>query len=85
MIIEVLELLDSQGQKTGKWRLTVRSGEKTNPRGLCTHVHDFYLDAWNCIEAWEAAKKISGDSYHTPCRWNKSTHTLVLLRGSCYA
>ncbi|MEH2242362.1 hypothetical protein [Nostoc sp.] len=62
MIIEVLELLNLQGQKTGKWRLTIRSGEKTNPCGLCTHIHNSYQEAWNCIEAWEEAKKLTGDS-----------------------
>lgn len=62
MIVQVLELLSPLGQKTGKWRLTLRSSEKSNPRGLCTHVHDSYEDAWNCLEAWAAAKKLSGDS-----------------------
>ncbi|WP_104907147.1 hypothetical protein [Nostoc sp. 'Lobaria pulmonaria (5183) cyanobiont'] len=59
-IVEVLEIIDS-GQKTGRWRLTSRSnGNK--PHGLCTHVHNSYDEAWNCVEAWQAAKKPFGDS-----------------------
>jgi len=61
-IIEVLELLNPQGQKTGNWRLTVRSAEKANASGLCNHLHNSYESAWNCTEAWSAAKKLTGDS-----------------------
>ncbi|MEH2371760.1 hypothetical protein [Nostoc sp.] len=61
-IIEVLELLDPEGNNSGKWRLTIRSDEKPNPCALCTHTHDSYEEAWNCLEAWAAAKKLSGDS-----------------------
>ena len=62
MIIEVLQLLVPLGQKTGNWRLTVRETEKSNAHGLCTHLHDSYESAWNCTEAWQAAKKLTGDS-----------------------
>ncbi|MEH1772977.1 hypothetical protein [Nostoc sp.] len=59
-IVEVLEIT-LQGQKTGQWRLTARfhSGQ---PHGLCTHVHHSYESAWNCLEAWGAAKRLPGDS-----------------------
>ncbi|MEH2461141.1 hypothetical protein [Nostoc sp.] len=63
MIIEVLELIDSQEQKTGHWQLTVKSSEQSNPQGLCNHLHNSYAEAWNCLEAWTAAKKLSGDSW----------------------
>ncbi|MEH1847710.1 MAG: hypothetical protein V7L25_22700 [Nostoc sp.] len=63
MIIQVLEILDLQGQKTGHWQLTIRSVEKSNPQGLCNHLHTSYVDAWNCVEAWKAAVKLSGKSH----------------------
>ena len=62
MIIEVLELLNSEGQKSAKWGLTARATEKSNASGLCNHLHNSYEEAWNCIEAWKAAKKLTGDS-----------------------
>ncbi|MEH1887426.1 hypothetical protein [Nostoc sp.] len=64
-IIEVLEIIDS-GQRTGRWQLTLRS-DGNKPYGLCTHVHNSYDEAWNCLDAWAAAKKLSpksrGDSF----------------------
>ncbi|MDF5736806.1 MAG: hypothetical protein PUQ00_14350 [Nostoc sp. S13] len=62
MIVEVLQLLDSQRQKTEYWRLTTRIGEKSNACGLCNHLHNSYVEAWNCTDAWKAAKKLTGDS-----------------------
>ncbi|MFN6484638.1 MULTISPECIES: hypothetical protein [unclassified Nostoc] len=59
-IVEVLQVVDQEGLLTGKWRLTVRTNAK--PYGLCTHVHDSYESAWNCTQAWQAAKKLTGDS-----------------------
>ena len=61
LILEVLEIVDEKGRLTGKWRLTVRR-DGNQPHGLCTHVHHSYDQAWNCIEAWQAAKQFSGDS-----------------------
>ena len=60
-ITEVLEILSPQGQKTGMWQLTTRIGA-SKPHRLCTHVHHSYESAWNCMEAWAVAKKISRDS-----------------------
>ncbi len=60
-IVEVLEIIDSAG-KTGRWRLTARTGAN-KPHGLCTHVHNSYNEAWNCTEAWAAAKKLSTNSH----------------------
>ncbi|MEH1917827.1 MAG: hypothetical protein V7L10_26425, partial [Nostoc sp.] len=61
-IVEVLEIVNSQGSGIGKWRLTTRvDGNK--PQGLCTHRHDSYDEAWKCVEAWMMAKKLSGDSW----------------------
>lgn len=59
-ILEVLQIVDSQGVGIGKWRLTTRV-DGSKPQGLCTHRHDSYDEAWNCVEAWIMAKK-SGDS-----------------------
>ncbi|MEH2270315.1 MAG: hypothetical protein V7K68_18040 [Nostoc sp.] len=59
-IVEVLEIT-LQGQKTGQWRLTARF-HGSQPHGLCTHVHNSYESAWNCLEAWGAAKRLPGDS-----------------------
>ncbi|MEH2287177.1 hypothetical protein [Nostoc sp.] len=56
--VEVLEIIDSEGERTGQWQLTVRR-EDNRPYGLCAHVHHSYDQAWNCIEAWTAAKKLS--------------------------
>jgi len=64
MIIESLELVNSQGEKTGYWRLTIRSGEKGEVHGLCNHLHESHDEAWNCLEAWEHSKKLMGDSHH---------------------
>ncbi|MEH2425862.1 MAG: hypothetical protein V7K48_34675 [Nostoc sp.] len=62
MIIQVLQLIDPQGRKTEYWRLTARTDEKSNACGLCNHLHNSYLEAWNCKDAWKAAIKIRGDS-----------------------
>ena len=62
MIIEVLQIVDQQGQKLERWRLTTRNSEKSKPCGLCVCIHNSYESAWNCIDAWSAAKKLSGDS-----------------------
>lgn len=61
-IIEVLEIVNSQGRGIDKWRLTARAKANSTPQGLCTHQHYSYDEAWNCIEAWQMAKKVSGDS-----------------------
>ncbi|MHC5598767.1 MAG: hypothetical protein ACYTXC_22990 [Nostoc sp.] len=61
-IVEVLEIVNSQGSGIGKWRLTTRVDESSKPQGLCTHRHDSYAEAWNCVEAWTMAKEVSGDS-----------------------
>ncbi|MEI1375991.1 hypothetical protein PQG02_06975 [Nostoc sp. UHCC 0926] len=62
MIIQVLQLIDSQGQKTGHWQLTSRLSEKSNPQGMCNHLHNSYVEAWNCVDAWKEAIKFRGDS-----------------------
>ena len=62
-ITEVLQILNSQGRGIGKWQLTTRVDENSNPQGLCNHLHDSFDQAWNCLEAWSAAKKLSGDSH----------------------
>ncbi|WP_334954686.1 hypothetical protein [Nostoc sp.] len=60
-IVEVLEIVNSQGSGIGKWRLTTRV-DGSKPQGLCTHRHDSEDEAWKCVEAWMMAKKLSGDS-----------------------
>lgn len=62
MIIQVLQLIDSQGQKIGYWRLTARTNEKSNAQGMCNHLHSSYVEAWNCVDAWKTAIKLPGDS-----------------------
>ncbi|MEH1905824.1 MAG: hypothetical protein V7L04_31715 [Nostoc sp.] len=65
MIIEVLQLLDLENKPIEQWQLTVRTDEHANPHGLCTHVHDSYKSAWNCLEAWSLAKKlVEGNKSH---------------------
>ncbi len=58
MIVEVLQLVE-QGNKIEYWRLTARATERSNASGLCNHLHNSYEDAWNCAEAWQAAKNLS--------------------------
>ena len=62
MIIQVLQLVDSEGQKTEYWRLTSRLSEKSNPQPMCNHFHTSYKEAWDCLEAWNTAIKLRGDS-----------------------
>lgn len=62
MIIQVLQLIDSQGQKTGHWQLTARTSEQSNAQGMCNHLHNSYVEAWNCVDAWKTVIKLSGDS-----------------------
>ncbi|MEH2392607.1 MAG: hypothetical protein V7K21_13455 [Nostoc sp.] len=62
MIIQVLQLIDSQGQKTGYWRLTARTCEKSDPQPMCNHLHSSYKEAWDCLEAWQKVLKLTGDS-----------------------
>lgn len=62
MIIEVLQIVNSQGKRMEYWELTARATENSKASGLCNHLHNSYEEAWNCVEAWKAAKKLSGDS-----------------------
>ncbi|MEH2454482.1 hypothetical protein [Nostoc sp.] len=62
MIIQVLQLLDSEGRRTGYWRLTARTSEESNSHALCGHLHNSYKEAWDCVDAWKEALKLRGDS-----------------------
>lgn len=56
--IEPLQIADSDGKGTGKWRLTARSDEDGGgPYGLCEHEHDTPEEAQDCPEAREATEK----------------------------
>lgn len=55
--IQVLEIADDKGQKTGKYRLTAKSDEAGGgPHGLCDHEHDSVESAQNCQTAKKEAE-----------------------------